>query len=206
MSSPAPLPKPRRPFWRRPVVLIIAGALALGGIIDAFDGSEESAAATSAAADQRAEEITAEREARHEKLREEREQRAEERAEESREERERERQERERAREAAAPTSTPKPPPPPPARPTMSRAEVDTEVQDAVYIGTLDLQDIYYSSEANAISAGRAICGELDRGLTFYEVGFAMMTHGGYGAGDSGYIVGAAITAYCPQHSDQLER
>lgn len=91
--------------------------------------------------------------------------------------------------DAAIAESVESAPAPPPAMPS----------DEELYVATLDLQDIYYSSESAAVGAGRAACRSLDAGMSFYQVGLSAVG-AGYSPEDAGYIVGAAISAFCPEH------
>lgn len=68
------------------------------------------------------------------------------------------------------------------------------------YISALDSEDIDYSSEANAITAGRSICDLLDSGYDLIDTVLFFSENSGYSTGDSGYIVGAASAAFCPEN------
>lgn len=90
--------------------------------------------------------------------------------------------------------SVPAPAPaPPPAMPS----------DEELYVATLDIQGVYYSAPDAAVAAGRAACDSLDAGMSFYAVGMSAVG-AGYSPEDAGYIVGAAIGAFCPEHEDLI--
>lgn len=74
----------------------------------------------------------------------------------------------------------------------------DSLSEEDLYIKTLDMEGIYYSSEQAAIDAGYAVCDYLDAGASLLDAADIAMSDGGYSAYDAGYIVGAASTALCP--------
>lgn len=68
---------------------------------------------------------------------------------------------------------------------------------EQVYVDTLDLGGISYSSTQAALDGGYAICDFLAAGGSLLEATDIAMESGGYSPYDAGYIVGAAETALC---------
>jgi len=80
-------------------------------------------------------------------------------------------------------------------------ASADAETPNEIaFVSVLDKKGISYSSEDNAIAAGHAVCGELDRGVSLGSVIRTFWSATGYTPNQSGYIVGASIAAFCPEH------
>lgn len=95
----------------------------------------------------------------------------------------------------AAPASAPAPaaaPEPAPAPTPLS--------PDEQYIAMLQMGQIAYSTDDAAIDTGHAICAAFDAGNTLLAVGSVLSSNGGYSGEDSGYIIGSAVGAYCPEH------
>lgn len=94
------------------------------------------------------------------------------------------------------------PPPAPrtttPARPT-SNVWSEDEIADMAFLMSLDKQGIKYSSDDAAITLGHTVCDGREAGVGETTIALTIMDKGGYSAEDSGYIVGAAISAYCPE-------
>lgn len=76
---------------------------------------------------------------------------------------------------------------------------------DDIYIATLDVAGIYYSTEEAAIAAGHAICNGFDAGLSLVQVGLTAVREGGYTVDEAGTIIGVAVGAYCPEHEGVFE-
>lgn len=83
-------------------------------------------------------------------------------------------------------------------------AQADADPNEWAYIAALDSEGIYYSSEAAAIDAGESVCEGLDAGLSLRAIG-AVAMNAGYSASDAGYILGAAVGAFCPEYSYLIE-
>lgn len=74
----------------------------------------------------------------------------------------------------------------------------DSMSQEDIYIETLDMQGIPYSSEQAAIDTGYSVCDYLNAGGTLLAAAGIVESEGGYSPYDAGYIAGAASTAFCP--------
>lgn len=83
-------------------------------------------------------------------------------------------------------------------------------VKDKEFVLVLGANGIKFSSNTKAVITGRAICILADQpGATFLEIGMQVEKQGGYSypdatgqIGAAGFVTGAAIAAYCPQHND----
>lgn len=85
--------------------------------------------------------------------------------------------------------------------PPEQTEQVDPDaLAEEVYIATLDAEGIYYSSEENAIKAGRSACMMMDAGETWLATSSTFVT-AGYSHYQSGYIMGTATASFCPEHS-----
>lgn len=94
-------------------------------------------------------------------------------------------------------------------------ADVEDDPRDVLTGGEID--DLYVGqlredipgatvgvSDDLLIEAGHTFCGGFDDGLTFYDM-FKTGIDNGLTAEEIGVMVGSAIAAYCPEHSDALE-
>lgn len=79
-------------------------------------------------------------------------------------------------------------------------------VADAAYLLTLDRLGVRYSTGAAAINVGHLVCSAIDEGHTAMDVGFTIVASGNYDTSDAGHIVGAAVSAYCPQYNSELQQ
>lgn len=86
-----------------------------------------------------------------------------------------------------------------PARPT-SNVFTEEEISDLAFIMALDSKDIGYSSKAAAITLAHTVCDGRKAGVGETAIALTIMNKGGYTAEESGYIVGAAISSYCPEY------
>lgn len=80
-----------------------------------------------------------------------------------------------------------------------------------IYITALDRGGVDYASTGDAINAGQAVCMTLDEGHTLQNLMIAFATTGepmapGIANEDAGSIAGAAISVFCPQHTDQMDQ
>lgn len=82
-------------------------------------------------------------------------------------------------------------------------ADADT-INERIYIDVLDDEGIYYSSEDAALNYGYVVCKALDNGATFPMIVRSGVQQGVYSAYQVGYITGAAIGAFCPEHADAI--
>lgn len=82
--------------------------------------------------------------------------------------------------------------------PGLTAPEARADVDSDAYVMALDAQGITYSSEANAIAAGRSLCTILDDGATIAATTSMVQRNSGLDRFNSGYVVGAAIAAFCP--------
>ena len=81
-------------------------------------------------------------------------------------------------------------------RPTVS--------DESLYVVTVrGVGDVASVSDATLIRTGREVCGALDRGASVAEIALIAATEGG---SNGGFIVGAAIPAFCPRHQTALDQ
>lgn len=66
-------------------------------------------------------------------------------------------------------------------------------------------EDVPEDARATIADLGRTACVGFDMGKDIVDVG-TLLNDSGFTIEQSGHILGAAISAYCPQHLDQLER
>ncbi|MGV1004468.1 MAG: DUF732 domain-containing protein [Candidatus Nanopelagicales bacterium] len=73
-------------------------------------------------------------------------------------------------------------------------------ITDAAFIATLDYEGIPYSTPHAAIAAAHAVCEGVGGGMSVVRIGHLMAANAGLTFGQSGYVIGAAIEAYCPAY------
>ncbi len=74
---------------------------------------------------------------------------------------------------------------------------------DETFLGALNSRGVQYTSQASAINEGQAVCQRFAGGNDV----LGEVTHfkqEGYSDFEAGFIVGAAVNAYCPQYRSLL--
>lgn len=71
-------------------------------------------------------------------------------------------------------------------------------IRDALGVG-------YETSDEEIIDIGKKVCVAFDSGVSFEEVGSIFLNEG-MSPEDAGTFIGAAIPAFCPQHSDVVQQ
>lgn len=106
----------------------------------------------------------------------------------------------------ATTTTTTAVPPTTQTTPPSTERTLSPAMTDELYIGTLELQGIEVDDRDHAIALGKAVCTDFNDGLTFLQISLGVYQgyEGQFTAEEVGYMVGAAIPAYCPQHEDKL--
>jgi Protein of unknown function (DUF732) len=72
---------------------------------------------------------------------------------------------------------------------------------DDIFISVLDEEGIPYTSASDAILVANGVCVFLSEGNTLADATVEVMNESGLGVEQSGFFVGAATAAYCPDHS-----
>lgn len=72
---------------------------------------------------------------------------------------------------------------------------------DSIFISVLDEEGIPYTKASDAILVAKGVCVVLSEGKTLQDVTLQVMKESGLGAEQSGFFVGAATAAYCPELS-----
>lgn len=100
---------------------------------------------------------------------------------------------------------TPAPALPPPVA-TTEPARSPVISNDELFIATLTAEDITVLDDGDMVALGKAVCSDLDRGLDFTSIGIDVMRSSGglYSLPDVGFIMGAAVSAYCPEHKGDM--
>ncbi|TQC40077.1 DUF732 domain-containing protein [Rhodococcus sp. WS4] len=70
---------------------------------------------------------------------------------------------------------------------------------EEAYLTALDEEGIPYSSAYYAVAAAYAVCGDFESGYHFYEIGLDGLLNSSFSAYEFGYIIGSAVSVYCPQ-------
>ena len=85
---------------------------------------------------------------------------------------------------------------------SASRHLSDDQIDDASFIGTLEMFHVDYPSKSDAIAQAKALCLWYQANDSFFEAGAMqiMKQNAGYTAEDAGHFAGAATAAYCPQY------
>ena len=73
------------------------------------------------------------------------------------------------------------------------------DAADTQFLNMLKKDDINHTSSQAAIAAGRKVCEYLDTGMNLTNVEQDVENSSGLPDYDTGFFVGAAIKAYCPQ-------
>ena len=72
---------------------------------------------------------------------------------------------------------------------------------DAIFISVLDEEGVPYTSASDAISVANEVCVFLSEGNSLEDATVMVMNESGLGVEQSGFFVGAATAAYCPDES-----
>ena len=75
---------------------------------------------------------------------------------------------------------------------------------DARFIARLNEGGVTYNSENNAIKVAHAVCDALDDGLSLDQVTENARRSSLGPPFETGYVVGAAVYAYCPKYGKQI--
>jgi hypothetical protein len=78
--------------------------------------------------------------------------------------------------------------------------------QDSMYLDMLTRQGFTYSSPQAAINVARYVCAAFANGESYDNVAVVGLQNTSVSPENVGYIIGDAITAYCPQYFDKLPR
>ncbi|AWN04978.1 hypothetical protein I5H21_gp054 [Mycobacterium phage Byougenkin] len=84
--------------------------------------------------------------------------------------------------------------------PGLAAPEAHADINSDAFVMALDSEGIPYTSKNDAIKAGKAVCTILDTGLSMYEASIVVHENTDLSMYDSGYVVGAATAAFCPEH------
>jgi Protein of unknown function (DUF732) len=78
--------------------------------------------------------------------------------------------------------------------------------QDSMYLDMLTRQGFTYSSPQAAINVARYVCAAFANGESYDNVAVVGLKNTSLSPDNVGHVIGAAITAYCPQYFDMLPR
>lgn len=89
--------------------------------------------------------------------------------------------------------------------PTESTDDAQTE-SEKVFVEVLreEMGSNLSPNDQDLINLGEAVCESFDEGVGLYESAEAVQ-EGGFSEYDSGFIVGAAVYSFCPEHMDKIE-
>lgn len=75
-----------------------------------------------------------------------------------------------------------------------------------LFLATLRSNDILIPDDQLMINLGNAVCSDLDKGTSFNAIGLSLASasDGMYSLDEIGYIMGASVPAFCPEHRDAI--
>ena len=75
-----------------------------------------------------------------------------------------------------------------------------------LFLSTLRSEDILIPDDQLMINLGKAVCSDLDKGTSFNAIGLSLASSsdGMYSLKEIGYIMGASVPAFCPEHRDKI--
>lgn len=85
------------------------------------------------------------------------------------------------------------------------------DIDETIYLAALDNGGVAYTSDDEAVAAGYAVCLTLDEGHALEALMIAFATADermspAISNTDAGFVAGAAITQFCPEHSGQMDQ
>ncbi len=92
--------------------------------------------------------------------------------------------------------------PPSPIPPGATTDESSTGTNDAFFVAVADANDVQYSTQAEVIALGHAICSQIDAGVDPYLLAGRFVSNAEWTPVAAGAIVGSAVAVYCPEHGD----
>jgi hypothetical protein len=72
---------------------------------------------------------------------------------------------------------------------------------DSIFISVLDEEGVPYTKASDAILVAKGVCVYLTEGSSLEDVTLQVMEESGLGVEQSGFFVGAATAAYCPDEN-----
>jgi hypothetical protein len=72
---------------------------------------------------------------------------------------------------------------------------------DSIFVSVLDEEGVPYSNASDAVLVARGVCVFLKEGNSLTDATVQVMKESRLGAEQSGFFVGAATAAYCPDES-----
>ena len=87
------------------------------------------------------------------------------------------------------------PPPPPMSSDSEEEIFIDVVRGEIDYLG---------GSDQDLINLGYEICESFDYGESFSDVTIVIMDNAGVAPYDAGFIIGASVGAFCPEHEDAV--
>jgi hypothetical protein len=90
-----------------------------------------------------------------------------------------------------------------PSTPTTATAPRDSPTSptdDAFFVAVANANNVQYSSQAEIIALGHAICSQIDGGVDPYMLSSRFVSNAEWTPVAAGAIVGTAVAVYCPEH------
>jgi hypothetical protein len=75
------------------------------------------------------------------------------------------------------------------------------DATDDAFLGALTSKGIHFGSPEKAFIAGHEVCDELDNGKSPTQVASTVQSNSNMDGYHAGFLVGAAIRAYCPKYA-----
>lgn len=84
---------------------------------------------------------------------------------------------------------------------TCMAAPAYADETDSIFISVLDEEGIPYTKASDAILVAKGVCVVISEGSSLEDATLQVMEESGLGVEQSGFFVGAATAAYCPELS-----
>ncbi|WP_156685734.1 DUF732 domain-containing protein [Mycobacterium sp. Marseille-P9652] len=82
-----------------------------------------------------------------------------------------------------------------------AEATAHADATDDAFLAALNAKGIKFNTPERALIAAHEVCDELDTGRSAAQVAQTVQNNSNLDGYHAGFFVGAAIRAYCPQHT-----
>jgi uncharacterized protein DUF732 len=83
-------------------------------------------------------------------------------------------------------------------------APASADQGDEMFLASLQRHRISFTDRGSAITAGHNMCDGLDKGHTPTSLVMSVVRATDLSAQDAGYLLGASVASYCPQHKSAI--
>lgn len=87
----------------------------------------------------------------------------------------------------------------------LCAAPAVADPSDDAFLAALDNHGIVIGGGNDPVAMGRAVCAGLDRNQRASYLALKIMKDVNLTAKQAGFVVGAAVSAYCPEYRDQID-